>query len=183
MRRIVILALAGAVALATAACTDSKQPPVGAGPGIADSADQVLIVVRSILTTKGVQRGVLTADTAYVLDETTRLDLRRAHVEFTTEAGAPQGTMDAQRAVLNNRTQMLEGWGDVVVKLVDGRSLRSPHVIYNQITHELSSDTTYSLARGNDTQRGTGFTSNESFTRFACLKNCSGSAAVQLPER
>ena len=48
---------------------------------------------------------------------------------FTTETGAPQGTMEAKRGVYSTRTQMLEGWGDVVVKLVDGRTLKSPHVI------------------------------------------------------
>jgi LPS export ABC transporter protein LptC len=171
------------VAFAAVACTESKQPPVAAGPSVIDSAEQVLVQVRSILTTNGVQRGVLTADTAYVLDDATRLDLRRANVAFTTEAGAPQGTMEAHRGVLNQRTQILEGWGDVVVKLVDGRTLKSPHITYNQITHQLSSDTSYVATRGADSQQGIGFTSNETFTKFSCLRSCRGSAAVVIPER
>ncbi|HEY9227590.1 MAG TPA: LPS export ABC transporter periplasmic protein LptC [Gemmatimonadaceae bacterium] len=183
MRRILGFALSFALCAAVAACTDTHTPPVAAAPGVADSADQVLVVVHYVLTSKGVQRGVLDADTAYVLDEATRIDLRRARVNFTTELGAPQGTMEANRAVLNQRTQILEGWGDAVVKLVDGRSLRSPHITYNQVTHQISSDTTYTLNRGADTQRGTGFTSNETFSRFSCLRACSGSASVLLPER
>lgn len=178
-----VISVFAVVALGAVACTESKQPPVAAGPSFADSADQVLIQIRSVLTTRGVQRGVLIADTAYVLDDATRLDLRRANVTFTTEAGAPQGTMEANRGVLNQRTQILEGWGDVVVKLVDGRTLTSPHVIYNQMTHQLSSDTSYVVSRGADSQRGTGFTSNETFTKFSCQRNCSGSASVVLPER
>src|SRR3954469_6259719 len=112
------------IGLATA-CADTKTPPVVAGPSIADSADQVLFGVHTLLSTKGVQRGELRADTAYVLDDQTRLDMRKAHVTFTTETGLPQGSMEGKRGVYNQRTQILEGWGDVVVKLVDGRTLKS----------------------------------------------------------
>ena len=148
MRRIASWTLL-VVAIAIAACRDTKQPPVVGGPSMADSADQVLFGVQYVLTTRGIQRGELKADTAYVLDDQNRFDLRKAHVTFTTELGAPQGTMDGNRGVYNLRTQLLEGWGDVIVKLVDGRTLTSPHVTYNQVTHLISSDTSYVLTRGN----------------------------------
>ena len=60
----------------------SKQPPVVGGPSVADSADQVLFGVQYLLTTRGIQRGELTADTAYVLDDQNRFDLRKAHVDL-----------------------------------------------------------------------------------------------------
>lgn len=183
--------LAAALAVlvvAVSACNDTKQPPVTAGRTLADSADQVLMQANFLLTTKGIQRGDLTADTAYVLEETTRFDLRHVHVNFTSETGAPEGTMEAQRGVYSTRTQILEGWGDVVVKLVDGRTLRSPHVIYNQVTHQISSDTTYTLTRGADTQSGKGFTSIQApggggFTSFRCLASCRGASSVMIPEK
>src|SRR5436305_2045568 len=102
-------ALLAAVVAVVAACSSSKQPPVVAGPGVVDSADQVLVKVRSILTTRGISRGELTADTAYILDDQTRLDLRKAHVTFTTETGASQGTMEANHGIYNQRTQVLGG--------------------------------------------------------------------------
>jgi LPS export ABC transporter protein LptC len=179
--------------LLLAACNDTRQPPVTAGPTAADSADQILYQANFLLTTKGIQRGDLTADTAFVLDETTRFDLRKAHVNFTSENGAPEGTMDARRGVYSTRTQILEGWGDVLIKLVDGRTLRSPHVVYNQISHQISSDTTYTLIRGEDTQSGIGFLSTQppgakfstsgGFTSFKCLRSCSGRSSVLVPER
>lgn len=181
MRR--LLFVCAAIGAAATACRDSKTPPVAAVPSVADSADQVLVKVHYLLTNKGVQRGVLDADTAYVLDEATRIDLRRAKVTFTTETGASQGTMEADRGVMNQRTQILEGWGNVVVKLVDGRSLKSPHIIYNQITHQISSDTNYTALRGAESQSGIGFTANESFTRFTCMRQCSGTGFVRLPDR
>lgn len=179
MRRMFI----GVASVLLAACGNTKEPPVVAGPTAADSADQVFVGMRSALTTRGVQRGEVTADTAYVFSEGTRFDLRHAHANFTTETGAPQGTMDAKKGVYSTRTQILEGWGDVVVRLVDGRTLKSPHVVYNQSTHTITSDTTYQIQRGADTQHGVGFTSNETFTRFQCMKACGGSTAVLLPEK
>jgi LPS export ABC transporter protein LptC len=182
-------------ALASVACNDTKQPPVTAGPSVADSADQVLFGANFLLTTNGIKRGDLTADTAYVLEETTRFDLRHPFVKFTTETGAPDGTMDAKHGVYSTRTQVLEAWGDVIVKMVDGRTLRSPHVVYNQITGVLSSDTTYTFTRGEDTQSGLGFTLTKApgaklsttgsggFNSFRCASHCSGSSSVLVPER
>jgi LPS export ABC transporter protein LptC len=169
--------------IATASCRDSQQPPVVGGPSIADSADQVLFGVQYVLTTRGVQRGELKADTAYVLDDQNRFDLRNAHVVFTTETGAPEGTMDGNRGVYNLRTQLLEGWGDVVVHLVDGRTLKSPHIIYNQVTHQIASDTSYVASRGTDSQFGIGFSSDQSFIKFTCLRACGGNSSVLLPEK
>jgi LPS export ABC transporter protein LptC len=182
MRRASLLLIIASVA-AISACQDTQPPPVAATHGIADSADQVMFSAKFVLTTKGIQRGELLADTMYALEEGTKFDARIAHVIFTTETGAPQGTMDAKRGVYSTRTQILEGWGDVVVKLVDGRMLKSPHVIYNQATHQISGDTTYTLYRGSDTQSGIGFTANEAFTRFQCLKNCGGNFSVLVPEK
>lgn len=182
MRRASLLVIIASVA-GILACQDTQPPPVAATHSIADSADQVMFSAKFVLTTKGIQRGELLADTMYALEEGTKFDARTAHVIFTTETGAPQGTMDAKKGVYSTRTQILEGWGDVVVKLVDGRMLKSPHVIYNQATHQISGDTTYTLYRGSDTQYGIGFTANEAFTRFQCLKNCGGNFSVLVPEK
>jgi LPS export ABC transporter protein LptC len=181
MTRLALL-LAAVVVIATA-CRDSHQPPVVSGPSVADSADQVLIGVQYVMSTKGIERGQLNADTAYVLDDQNRFDLRKAHVNFKTEVGAPQGTMDANRGVYNVRTQVLEGWGNVVVKLIDGRTLKSPHLTFNQLTHQISSDTAYTLSKGSDTQSGVGFMSDQNFVKFTCKAACKGSTSLLLPER
>jgi LPS export ABC transporter protein LptC len=182
MRRTVLLGLL-TLAMA-AACKDTNQPPVVSGATAADSADQMFLGMKTLLTTKGVQRADLTADTAFVLEDQTKFDLRKPHVIFTTETGAPQGTMEANRGVYSTRTQTLEGWGDVVVKMVDGRTLKTPHVIYNQQTHMVTSDTTYTITRGTDTQSGIGFTADQSFFPFTCLKSYKGSTMVKsIPEK
>lgn len=182
MRRRRCALIAGAIVV-VAGCRESKRPPVAAGPTVADSADQILVGTRFLLSTHGIQRGELRADTAYVMNDQTRFDLRKAHVTFTTETGLPQGTMEANRGVYSIQSQVLEGWGDVVVHLVDGRTLRSPHVTFNQLTHQIASDTNYTITRGNDTQTGVGFTSNQTFSSFKCLRSCGGNGSVALPEK
>jgi len=182
MRRAIawLVAIAG---VAAGACADGKTPPVVSGPSVADSADQVLFGVRTLLTTRGVQRGELTADTAYVLDDQTRFDLRNAHAKFTTETGLPQGTMEGNRAVYSQRTQILEGWGNVIVKLVDGRTLKSPHVTYNQVTHMITSDTSYTITGSKGTQYGIGLTSDQAFKQFKCLRSCGGNFSALIPDK
>lgn len=193
MRAIFGLTLATAL-VGVAACTDTKQPPVTEGRSPADTADQVLFGTEIFLTTNGVQRADVTADTAFVLEETTRFDLRHPIVKFTSETGTPEGTMEAKHGVYSTRTQILEGWGEVVVKLVDGRTLRSPHVVYNQVSHVLSSDTSYTITRpGGDMTSGIGFvstsppgakiTTTSGFSSFRCMRECKGSSTVQVPER
>lgn len=175
--------VAFAAAAALAACKGSKAPPVAAAPTVADSADQVLYQASFMSSTAGIQRAHLVADTAYVLNDERRYDLRKAHVTFTTETGAPQGTMESDRATYNLDTRMLDATGNVVVKLVDGKTLASPHVVYNGNAHLISSDTSFTITGPQGTQYGIGFNSNESFTKFKCLKACGANFTVQLPEK
>lgn len=182
MRRLVAF-VASVTVLATAACHDAVQTPVAAKAGVADSADQVFFGMQFFLTTNGIKRADLTADTAYILDDQTRFDLRRTHVVFTSEAGAPEGTMTGDRGIYNTRTQVLDGRGNVVVKLVDGRTLISPHVNYNQLGHTITSDTNYTISNASGSQTGIGFTSDQAFKKFTCLKNCGGDFAVLIPEK
>ena len=181
--RTIVAFLASVAVLATAACHEAPQTPVAGKAGVADSADQVFFGMQFFLTTNGIKRADLTADTAYILDDQTRFDLRRTTVTFTTDAGAPQGTMTGDRGIYNTRSQVLDGRGNVIVKLVDGRTLTSPHVNYNQLTHTITSDTNYTIRNATSSQTGIGFTSDQAFKKFTCLRNCGGDFTVLIPEK
>ena len=84
------------------------------------------------------------------------------------------------------RTQILEGFGNVVVTSTDGRRLSSNHLKYSQSANRISSDSSYTLVRGNDTQTGIGFISDPNLSEFRCLRACGGSGLVplgRLPDR
>jgi LPS export ABC transporter protein LptC len=168
------------VAVALVSCKQQPKPPTEARAALSDSADQILFDVRSPITDEGVSRGVLWADTMYVMHDENRFDLRVTHANFNTETGEPKGTMRADRGVFDQRTKLLEAWGHVVVTLVDGRSLRSPHVIYDMPKALISSDTDFIIAGGDRSSHGIGFTTDTAFLHFHCDRACGGEMPVAL---
>jgi LPS export ABC transporter protein LptC len=176
--------LAGGAALcALNACSDTRGAPVRTGAvTFADSADQVFFDVQAPFETNGVKRGTLFADTLYVLNEQTRFDFKAGHVDFNTETGTPNGSMKADRGRYDQRMQVLEGWGSVVVKTIDGKSLKSPHVVYNQRLNEVSSDTTYEIIEKGNVSTGIGFTSDPGFLHYHCKRACVGAGKVAIPK-
>lgn len=175
------LLVAAAMVLAGAtACRETKPPPVGAlGP--VDTAEQVGFGVRILLTPNGIQRGELLGDTMFIFNDQTKFDFRNARVKFNTELGAPNGTMRADRGIYDTRTQVLEGFGNVVVTTLDGKRLKSPHLKFNQLANEVSSDSSFEMTIGNKVQRGVGFTADPNLTRFRCFRFCGGEAPFTLP--
>jgi LPS export ABC transporter protein LptC len=176
-----VIAVVGGIS-AAAACKEPKPPPVGP-PSPMDTAEQVGFGVRTLLTGNGVQKGELQADTMFVYNDQTKYDFRNARVKFNTETGAPNGTMRADRGIYDTRTQILEGFGNVVVTTLDGKKLTSPHLKFNQLANEISSDTTFQMVAGTRTQSGVGFKTDPNLARFTCHRSCRTSGTVVLPSQ
>ena len=168
--RAILACLAAACGLA--ACRGREQPPVTAVQTAADSADQVMFGVRTLLTDRGVQQGELFADTAYVYDDNSRFEFRKVRTTFNTPTGAPNGTLTAQRGRYDMRQRVLEGFGDVVVVSTDGKRLLSPHLRFDQSRNLVRSDSTFTLIDGTRRTTGLGFESDPNVTRVVCKRNC-----------
>jgi LPS export ABC transporter protein LptC len=164
------------------ACRKDAKPPLVTSPNLADSAEQVVYDGHFVLTKGGVKTGDLYFDTMFVFNDQTRFALRRVRATFNTETGAPNGKMRGDRGTYDLRSQLLEGYGNVLVESVDGRKLTSNHLRYSQMRNEISSDSAFTLVRAQDVQRGVGFTSDPNISFFRCKSACSGSANVPLPE-
>ena len=180
VKRFVACVVVGCAVAGASACTETKGPPVSPHSD-ADTAEQTGFGVRTLLTTNGVQKGELQADTMYVFNDQTKFDFRNARVKFNTETGAPNGTMRANRGLYDTRTQVLEGFGNVVITTLDGKVLKSPHVKFNQLGNEVTSDTTFEVKAGDREQRGIGFSADPDLKHFRCLRACGGSAPITLP--
>jgi LPS export ABC transporter protein LptC len=176
----VVAAAVLAVMIAAAGCRKATTPPVLGGPSLADSADQILFDVTYFLTDRGVKRGELLSDTVFVFGEQTRFALRRVRTNFSTETGAPNGTMKGDRGTYDRRTQVLEGFGNVVVTSTDGRRLLSEHLKYAQLANQISSDSAFTFYRGKDVQKGIGFVTDPNITVFKCLRSCRTEGDVQI---
>ena len=180
--RHVVLALAGLLLVAGAACRDQgTRPPVKGGRTMADSAEQVMLSVRMILTDHGVQRGEMFADTAFVFDDNTRFELRKVSATFNTTVGAKDGVMSADRGRYSTRQQVLEGFGNVVIVTNEGKRLTSPHIRYEQVINEVSSDTNFVLVEPGRKLSGVGFKADPQLTRVQVLRALGAKGAFTLP--
>lgn len=169
--------------LALVSCSANKGTQVKAGgETFADSADQVFFGVEAPLETNGVKRGTLFADTMYVMNDQTRFDFLMGRVEFNTALGVPDGSLRADRGRFDRRQQQLEGWGNVVARSADGRTLKSPHIVFNQAQDRIWSDTTFEYTDDKGTvTTGHGFQTNQKLTRQGCDRDCNVRTKVAIP--
>ena len=181
MTRHLVAMLAVAVLSAVGCSREGTAPPVKSGESLADSAEQVMIDVRSLLTDKGVQRGEMFADSAYIFDDNTRFELRKVRTTFNKSTGVKDGTMSANRGRYNLREQVLEGFGNVIITTTEGKRLTSPHVRYSQGSNMVSSDSAFTLVEEGKTISGIGFTSDPQLNQFRILKGARGRGSFTLP--
>jgi LPS export ABC transporter protein LptC len=180
MRRVLALVAIGAIS--AAGCSKKgATPPVKSRASLADSAEQVMQNVHYVLTSDGVQRGELFADSAYIFDDNTRYVLKNPRTTFNTAEGVKNGTMKADRGKYNLRQQVLEGFGNVVLTSTDGKRLTSPYVKYNQAINEISSDTTFTVVQHGDTLSGIGFKTDPQLQRVQVLRAPRGKGSFTLP--
>jgi LPS export ABC transporter protein LptC len=161
----------GTVVVASAACTDvGRTPPQAAGATVADSADQVLFGVRTIITDRGVQRAELFADTALTYDDNTRTDLRVVRSTFFTATGVKNATLTARRGSYNVRLGDMEARGNVIVLSEDGRKLETPQLKFDPSRNEISSDSAFVLTEAERKTEGIGFTSDPAMTNIRIFR-------------
>ena len=176
------VALLLSLVVALAACREKgTAPPVKRGHTMADSAEQVMLDVRALLTDHGVQRGEMFADTAYVFDDQTRFELRKVRATFNTSTGTKDGVLSADRGTYNQRESKLEGFGNVVIVTTEGKRLTSPHMRYMQVVNEVSSDSAFTLVEPGRNVSGIGFRADPQLTRIQILRNVGAQGSFTLP--
>jgi LPS export ABC transporter protein LptC len=158
MRRTVIIAVAAISAVA--GCRKENKTVVPKVATTADSADQVMFKLRTILTDKGVQRAELLADTGYFFDENTRAELRVVSTTFFNSQGARDGVLTSKRGTYNTRANVMEARDNVVIIGVDGKRLSSPMVRFEQFRNMIVSDSPFVLLEGERRLEGIGFESD-----------------------
>ena len=174
--------LTAAALFVTVACRkQGAKPPVKHGFTMADSAEQVMLGVRMLLTDRGVQRGELFADTGYVFEDQTRFELRKVRATFNTSTGTKDGVLSADRGTYNQRESKLEGFGNVVIVTTEGKRLTSPHMRYMQVVNEVSSDSAFTLVEPGRNVSGIGFRADPQLTRIQILRNVGAQGSFTLP--
>lgn len=173
------------VAALLCACTDDKGPPIAASTKtIADSADQVLYGQRMLITDRGLNRAEIHSDTAYFFDENTRTDMRVVDAVFFDTQGLRNAVMTSRTGLYNQRLNLLEARGNVIITAVDGRRLETPFVRFDQRLNLVSSDTVFTMTDSDGRiVHGIGFTSDPDLNSVHIVKLISGKAGpVEIPK-
>ena len=138
-------------------CSGSDMPAGADGePSVfASGADQVMLGVEQYITRDGIRRGVLRADTAYMYDDASRIEMRRLEIRFFDDAGADLGRLSARRG------EYLLPAGDMTVHgevELDGRLqsaapsvLETDSLVYDAADDELSTDGAWTLTHPDGT--------------------------------
>ena len=181
MRRIPLLAVT-ATLVSLAACTRDKAAIVPRVATTADSADQVMFKLRTILTDRGVQRAELLADTGYFFDENTRAELRVVSTTFFNGQGARDGILTSRRGTYNTRANVMEARENVLIVGTDGKRLSSPMVRFEQFRNLIVSDSPFVLVEGERRLEGVGFESDPQMLNVKVRKLKRGTgASIILP--
>ena len=148
------------------ACSDIGVRPTATAES-ADSADQVMVKMSTQLTEHGVLRSFVEADTAYVYQNQQLMDLRRFKVRMLDAQGNLQSTLTAERGLYSSFTSKLDARGNVLVESVDGRRLRTPHLIYDKAANLIESDTVFTYDAPDVKGSGTSFRSDIEFRNLS----------------
>lgn len=147
-----------------AGCGDEEQQVEVAGPDLMKlGADQVMVDLTHNMTREGIRQGELRADTAYVFSDNSLVRLRNVDVTFYDDRGRPDSRLTADSGRYDLQTGDMEAHGHVVVRdTAEEERLETPQLLYDALTGELRTDTSFVWRRGEDVLRGTGLVTDPS---------------------
>lgn len=164
MIRLASVACLALLVLAGAACGGEEGEPAAVADYRGMDADQIMFNLRQWLTTEGVRRAELTADTAYVYPDSSIVELRGVHVVMYGADGRRTGQLTSREGTVNTRTESMVARGDVVVITVEGdRRIETEILHYDPARDRVWSDVRTTMLEDGTRLTGTSFTANSSF--------------------
>lgn len=182
-RRVCVTVLCNAfLGVAVGGCDDGVKPSaiIENAP---DQSDQMLVGMSHVLTTNGVVRAKIEADTTYISSAQQVADLRNVRVTFYDAQGAPTSTLTSRTGTYHLRSGDMEGRGNVVVTTTDGRRLTTEVIRYNQAKDSVSSDQPFVFDAPDRHIEGEGFTSDPSFRDVVAIKPHGTGGRFVLPNQ
>ena len=178
IRRISLLVAAVAV-LASVACKEETPPIPTTQSALADSADQVMSGVQFLLTSGGVQQGKLVADSGFMFENSTRIELRGVRTDFYTKTGDQTGTLTSREGTYRKQRGDLEARKNVVVVSTDGsRKLETEQLRYDERTNRITTDSAFVITENGEIRQGIGFSTDPDLTVYECKAACRGNFSM-----
>lgn len=155
-------------AIALTACAEETTRPIAGSELTAIDAISVQYDMRSIFTAEGVRTGYVTADSAFIYADTGSVArMYRVNITFENERGIEQATVVADSGSLNQQTEKMDAWGNVVVTL-GGRSCRitSAEIHYDPPMQQIYTNQAVRFEQAGQVATGSGFTSDLQMQNF-----------------
>ena len=149
-------------AFALTACGEEATRPIAGDDLTEIDASSVQYDMRSIFTAEGVRTGFVTADSSFIYaDSAGEARMFGVHITFEDARGVEQATVVADSGRLNQRTEKMDAWGNVVVTL-GGRSCRitSSEIHYDPPAQRIYTDQAVQFEQAGQVATGSGFTSD-----------------------
>ncbi len=176
-----LIALAGAVLAAGCADSSGTAPRASADTVLPDSAEQLVLGFRALLTDNSVAKGKLLADSALTYDKGNRYELSPVSLTFFDETGAEDGQLTAREGTYNKRLNRLEARGKVVVVRESGVRLETEQLVFDELRNQIFGDSAFVLNEPPKRQiTGVGFESDPQLTKFRVMKQAKGVAPVTV---
>ena len=175
-RRAVLIACGLTLAGAGACSQKAATPPVAANRNLlADSADQVMFHIRTVLTDRGLLRAELRGDTAFFFNDNTKIEIRGVNTTFFTNTGQKSAVLTSREGTYDTRIHQTVARKHVVVVTEDGRQLTTPQLRFQEQRNEISSDSAFVLTQPGRRVQGIGFVSDPNLKNVRVKQVLSGS--------
>jgi LPS export ABC transporter protein LptC len=161
-RRTALAALTMLAFIGSSGCEDTGARPTTTIQA-PDSADQVLEGFSHYVTSDGVRRSRVEADTAYFYEGTQITNLVNVKVTFFDLKGEESSTLTAKRGVYRWQDGSMEANDNVVVVAPDGRRLATQRLRYDNAVNQISTDRHFTFDRGEEHLEGNSFRSDPDF--------------------
>jgi LPS export ABC transporter protein LptC len=182
MKRVPGAVVALLLGLLAPACGDGVKPTAVTDP-VADAADQMLVRMTHMLTTNGVRRAKVEADTTYINSSAQMADMRKVRVTFFDVQGKENSALTCRTGTYHLRTGDMEGRGNVVVVTQDGGRLTTEVLRYSQAKDSVSSDQPFVFDGPGRHIEGEGFTADPSFRTVITKKPTGRGGRFVLPNQ
>lgn len=163
-----------------AACADPLDTPIANADLQEMESDYVTFGMVSFLTTRGVREGRISADTAYMFEDSASAHLRGMEIVFYDEDGRERATVTGTTGQWSWDTDRMVARGDVVLIVhSDGSKLESQEIYYDPDLDRIWSDsaTVQTFADGTVTS-GSSFESDMSFENILIRDPRGGSRRI-----
>ena len=163
-RTAALVLIAGVIA----GCSDPERPPTSSV--LPDSVDQAAFGFVRFITSEGVERARLEADSAYNYPSRDSWELFKLKIIFRTAQGEIRSTLTAVSGTYNWRTQNMEARDSVRAVTPDGRELTTCAINYDQGRDEITGPCDFVYLAPNERLTGESFTADPDFRNVTAVR-------------